>query len=180
MRINLLAKRYAQALFDLALEQKIEDKIVKDMYLVKSVLEENRELSRILSNPVISDQKKIKILEAIFKKEINRLTLEFFKLLLKKNRETYLHAICVAYIDIHMDYNNILPLTFVTAFKTNKATKDAVIKKVIEATKKKVEVEEVIDDDIVGGFILNYGDYQYDASIKTQLNKLYKRLSNNL
>ena len=180
MKTNILAKRYAKALFDLALERKVQDKVKQDMDLIKAVLEENRELNHLMSNPIVSDQKKIRILFDIFEKNTNKITLEFFKLLIKKNRETYLLNICVAYIDLYIDYYGILPLTFVTAYKTTKATKDNIVKKVANATKKKIEVTEVIDEDIVGGFILNYSDYQYDASIKTQLNKLHKQLSKNL
>lgn len=180
MRVNLLAKRYAQALFNLALEQKIQDKVEADMQLIDQVLRENKELNRILSNPVITNEKKIKLLDAIFKKQVTKLTLEFFKLLTKKNRETYLDSICLAYLDIHRQYYKILPLTLVTAFKANKATKDTIVKKVADVTKKKIELEEVVDEEIVGGFVINYGDYQYDASIKTQLNKLQKQFSKNL
>ena len=180
MGINLLAKRYAQALFDLALEQKVQDKIEHDMTLISQVLKENKELHHILSNPVITGEKKVKILEAIFKTHVNKLTLEFFKLLIKKNRQTYLDSICNAYLEIHRNYYNILPVTFITASETIQETKDFITKKVAEVTGKNVELKEQVDKDIVGGFIINYSDYQYDASIKTQLNKLYKQLSKNL
>ncbi len=180
MRINLLAKRYAQALFDLALEQKVQDEVEKDMVLIAEVLEENKDLRHILSNPVITGEKKVKILDAIFKNHVTKLTLEFFKLLIKKNRETYLDSISAAYLEIHREYYNILPVTFITAYKPLKTTKDAISKKVAEVTGKKVQLHEEIDEDIVGGFIINYSDYQYDASIKTQLNKLHKQLSKNL
>jgi F-type H+-transporting ATPase subunit delta len=180
MSVNLLAKRYARALFDLALEQKVQDKIAEDMKLIDEVLRENKELRRILSNPVIAGSKKVKVLEAIFKKHVNKLTLEFFKLLIKKNRESYLDSVSLAYLKIHRDYYHILPTTLVTAYKTTKATKEAVMKKVKEVTNKKIELHEVLDDSIIGGLIILYDDYQYDASIKTQLNKLHKQLSSSL
>ena len=66
MRVNLLAKRYAQALFDLSLENEIEEKVAADMRLVGSILAENRELRRIMANPILLGSKKIKILNKIF------------------------------------------------------------------------------------------------------------------
>ena len=180
MRVSLLAKRYAAALFDLALEKKIQDKVLDDMNLISEVLSENKELKHILSNPVINSSKKVKLLVAVFEKHVTKLTLEFFKLLIKKNRESYLDGITAAYLEIYREHYGILPLTLVTAYKTTKATKDTIVKKVKEATQKNIELEEIIDDDIIGGFIINYDDYQYDASIKTQLNKLHKQLSKSL
>ena len=60
MRINLLAKRYAQAVFDLALEMKVEGKVEKDMHLVGQVLQDHREFKKLLKNPVVDDYKKVR------------------------------------------------------------------------------------------------------------------------
>ncbi len=60
MRIKLLSKRYAQALFDLAIEFKILEKVNSDVKLIGDVLSENRELRIIINNPVIDTYKKLK------------------------------------------------------------------------------------------------------------------------
>jgi F-type H+-transporting ATPase subunit delta len=180
MRVNLLAKRYAQALFDLALEMKIQDKIVKDMQLISEVLQEHRELRKLLKNPVVDDFKKVKLLDAVFGNHIQKLTEKFFALIIKKDREMYLEPVCEAYIDIYRKYNNILPLELITAFKADKKTKDTIVKKVADATKLNIELHETVNEDIVGGFIINYEDYQFDASIKTQLKELKNEFSKNL
>jgi F-type H+-transporting ATPase subunit delta len=180
MRVNLLAKRYAQALFDLALEMKIQDKVEKDMHLIGDVLEEHREFRKLLKNPVIDDFKKIKLLDAVFGESIQELTKKFFALIIKKDREMYLEPICEAYINIYRKYNNILPLELTTAFKADKKTKDTIVKKVADATKLNVELHEKVDEEIIGGFIINYEDYQFDASIKNQLKELQNEFSKNL
>jgi F-type H+-transporting ATPase subunit delta len=180
MRINLLAKRYAQALFDLALEMKLQDKVEKDMQLTGEVLQEHRELRKLLKNPVVDDFKKVKLLDAVFGKYIQELTKKFFALIIKKDREMYLEPVCEAYIDIYRKYNNILPLELTTAFKADKATKDTIIDKVAKATKMDIELHEIIDEELIGGFVINYEDYQFDASIKTQLKELQNEFSKNL
>ena len=180
MRVNLLAKRYAQALFDLALELKIQNKVEKDMQLTGEVLREHRELRTLMKNPVIDDFKKVKLLNAVFGGHIQELTQKFFALIVKKDREMYLEPICEAYIDIYQKYNNILPLELTMAFKADKTTKNTIIEKVAKATKMDVELHEHIDEEIIGGFVINYEDYQFDASIKTQLKALQSEFSKNL
>ena len=83
MRVNLLAKRYAQALFDLALEMKIQDKVEKDMQLTGQVLREHRELRALMKNPVVDDFKKVNLLDAVFGEHIQELTQKFFALIIK-------------------------------------------------------------------------------------------------
>ncbi len=180
MRINLLAKRYAQAVFDLALEMKVEGKVEKDMHLVGQVLQDHREFKKLLKNPVVDDHKKVKLLNAVFGGHIQELTQKFFALIVKKDREMYLELICEAYIDIYQKYNNILPLELTTAFKADKKTKNTIIEKVAKATKMEIELHETVDEDIIGGFVINYEDYQFDASIKTQLKELQNEFSKNL
>jgi F-type H+-transporting ATPase subunit delta len=116
----------------------------------------------------------------VFGNHIQKLTEKFFALIIKKDREMYLEPVCEAYIDIYRKYNNILPLELITAFKADKKTKDTIVKKVADATKLNIELHETVNEDIVGGFIINYEDYQFDASIKTQLKELKNEFSKNL
>ncbi len=180
MRVNLLAKRYAQALFDLALEMKLEGKVEKDMQLVGAVLQDHRAFKKLLKNPVVDDFKKVKLLNAVFEGHIQELTQRFFALIVKKDREMYLEPVCEAYSDIYRKYNNILPLELTTAYKVDKKTKDTIAEKVAKATNMKIELHETVNEDIIGGFVINYEDYQFDASVKTQLKELQSEFSKNL
>lgn len=180
MRVNLLAKRYAQALFDLSLEMKIQDKVEKDMQLIGEVLRDHRELRKLLKNPVVDNFKKVKLLNSIFEKSVQKITTKFFTLIVNKNRGMYIEPICEAYINIYKKYNNILTLEVTTPFKADKAIKDALSKKVAKATNMNIELQEKIDENLIGGFLLNYEDYQFDATIRTQLTELQREFSKNL
>jgi F-type H+-transporting ATPase subunit delta len=86
MRVQLLSKRYAQALFDLAIELKQLEKVEKDMLLIGKVLRENRELRVILANAVLDNYKKVRVLNKIFDGKIEVITLKFLQLITGKNR----------------------------------------------------------------------------------------------
>lgn len=180
MRIKLLSKRYAQALFGLALENNILDKVEKDMQLVRSVIQQNREFKLLLDNVVIDGHKKIKILNRIFEDKVQTLTIRFLRLITRKGREEYIRPICEAFAEIYKDHNNIMPVTLTTAYEADKKTKDAILAKLRKITDKTLEVTEKIDEDLIGGFRLDFEDYQYDESVKVQLKRLAKEFSENL
>lgn len=182
MRVNLLAKRYAQAVFELAIETNNVDRIAKDMKLVYEVLDENRELRKIIANPVIDASKKISILNKVFGElsGVCNLSIRFLRLITRKGREMYIMGICEAFDDIYLDYKNIVKAELVTAYTPDKEIREAVLAKIKKISDKNIMLNESIDEDIIGGFIVRVEDYQLDASIATQLKRLSKNFARNL
>ena len=180
MRVTLLAKRYAQALFDLSLEKKVLEKVAQDMALVNKVVAESRELRLMLNNPVLDTPKKNNVLRKIFEGKVEDLSLRFILLITRKGREKYIPYISKAFNDIYKDHKNIVNVTLTTTYTTDKEVKDSVLKLMTDITNKNIELDEVIDDELIGGFVINLEDYQYDASVKTQLKRLRKEFSKNL
>jgi F-type H+-transporting ATPase subunit delta len=180
MRITLLAKRYAQALFDLALESKGLEKVANDMMLVEEVVDSSKDLRLLLNNPVIDSYKKLNILKKIFQGKIEDLSLKFILLITRKGREKYIHYIAKAFNKIYKEHKNIVDVTLTTAYKTDQSVKDSVLKLLTTITNKNIDLDEVVDDELIGGYLINLEDYQYDASVKTQLKRLRKEFSDNL
>lgn len=180
MRVRLLAKRYAVALLELALENKIQDKVQQDMILIGCVLSENHLLGTVLHNPVISSHKKISIFNKIFEGKIEKLTLRFLQLITKKSRENYLQAICISYDEVYKDYNNIMPVMLTTAYDIEENVQEKIMSKLAKIAGKTPEVTKKIDENLIGGFTLHFMDYQYDASVRMQLKQLRKEFSENL
>ena len=174
------ATRYAKSLLSLAEEQGVLDEVNKDMLLFTKTCEENREFSLVLKNPIIKHDKKLNILEAIFGDKMNKLSLAILTLSTKKNREAILPAIAKQF---HIQYNVF------------KGIEDAVIKTSIPLTdslrnefetivknisgKKEVEMEEIIDETLIGGYILKVGDKQIDSSVSGKLKRIRKDITIN-
>jgi len=180
MRVTLLAKRYAQAVFDLAVENNILEEVAQDMILVKSVLDESRVLRKLMANPVIDYPKKIKVLDRIFDKKIQKLTHKFLKLITRKGREMYITYISAAFDEIYKEYKNILPVKLTTAIAVDEKIKKEILDKLEQVTDMNLEVTEIVDKELIGGFKLNFEDYQYNNSVKKQLQRLAKVFSDNL
>src|SRR5215469_13180729 len=94
-----VATRYAKSLIDLAQEKKVLEDIRKDMELFTRTLRENHQLQAVLANPIVAHIKKIKILDAIFGKEINKATESFFRIMINKNRSIVLYSTAVEFIN---------------------------------------------------------------------------------
>jgi F-type H+-transporting ATPase subunit delta len=175
-----VASRYAKSLLELADEKgKLED-VHKDMMLLDTICKENHDFTLALRNPVVKNDKKYAILEAIFKGKVDDLTLAIFAIICRKNRASFLPLVSV---EFHRQYNvckSIEQATITTAVKLDKslvASFKEIVKQI--STEKHVELEEVIDEEIIGGYVLKVGDRQIDDSIKSKIKELELKFSKN-
>ena len=73
-----------------------------------------------------------------------------------------------------------MSVTLTTAYVADKKTINAILTKLKTVTEKELDVTEKIDENLIGGFKLDFEDYQYDDSVKVQLKRLGKEFSDNL
>ena len=172
MRISLVAERYAKALFELAVEKQQVDAIYADAQELASVCRENRLFVLVLKSPVISEEKKEKILKDLFSKRFNPITLQFLLILVRKNREVFIPEIAQNLIELYKEYKHILTVCLTMAVPATEAIQDKVKEVIKDYTHWKVDLVQEIDSKIIGGFILNWSDMQYDASIRYQIERI--------
>jgi len=171
-----VANRYAKSLFDLAIELKKLDGIYNDMVLVEKVCQENRSLVTMLMNPIVRYDIKLRVLEQVFGKQVNKATMAFFSLICRKNRAQILPACSEVFITLYHENMGIIRSTVTSAVTLSEATKKDFQSIISKATKKQVELEAKTDTSLIGGYILCIGDLQVDDSIKTKLNELRREL----
>jgi len=92
-----LAKRYAKALFELAIERDVMEQVKTDMDLVIEIFE-NRDFCNMILSPIIRQAKKQDIISEIFKDKVSELSLLYIMLIIKKKRELVLKDIAEQYI----------------------------------------------------------------------------------
>lgn len=175
-----LASRYAKSLLDLAIAKGQLEEVFNDMKQVKAVIEASRELAVMLKNPIINAEKKQKVVAAIFGSNSNHITKTFLDLMVKKGREAYLLDIAKSFIQLYNANKNITPVKITTAVAFDKAFTDGLINKLKSTTgisNPQVKVE--VDESLIGGFVLQYEDKLYDASVAHKLELLEKEFSQN-
>jgi F-type H+-transporting ATPase subunit delta len=172
------AIRYAKAVLSLASDQKTADAVNTDMKLIAHTIAGSKELSSMLQSPVIPSSEKKAVLTEAFKKA-NKTTLGILELLHTNNRVDILEQVALKYNQLFDEAKGVQVATVTTAVPLSAGLKKDVLAKAKELTGKKVEVENIIDESILGGFILRVGDVQYNASVANQLNKLKREFTLN-
>lgn len=182
MRFTVLVKRYAKALLDVAINNDKVDIILHDMKLVDESLENSVELRNVIEQPFISKPHKKNILEKLFKDRISEQTLNFLKLMVDKNREDIILNIYEKYYELYLEHMKIAVVTITSAVSLDDVTRQRIVNiiKPKIADGSTIEINNVINKDIIGGFIVNYKDFHYDASVKGTLKHLHNNFSENL
>jgi len=175
-----LASRYAKSLIDLSIEKGQLEQVYADMQWLQSVCRSNRDFLNLLKSPIISGDKKIKILNAVAGSKLTNITTSFNALLIKKGRESNLPEITAAFIALYKTYKKINTVKLTTASPISAEVKNAIIDQVKKSGGfENIELEEKIDKDIIGGFVLQVGDKMVDASIAYDLKAIAKQFDNN-
>jgi F-type H+-transporting ATPase subunit delta len=180
MRETRIGNRYAKALFELALEQNILDKVENDIGLINQVISESRDFRLMLKSPIIHSDKKEAVIRSLFKNKIETITLHFLLLITRKRREAYIEPITREFIKLYKKYKNIITTWLQTAVKIDSQIRQEVVELIAKQTGGEVELNEEVKEYLIGGFVLKYQDYQYDASISRQLADLRKDFNVNL
>ncbi|WP_242083724.1 ATP synthase F1 subunit delta [Aestuariivivens sediminis] len=172
------AIRYAKAVLALATEQKKADVVNDDMKLIANTLSQSAELSDLLKNPVAKSETKKAALLAVFPK-LNSISTGLFEVLISNKRMEILGNIAQKYSALYDQLMGKEIARVTTAFPMTSDLEIKVLAKIKELTNKAVALENIVDESILGGFILRIGDQQYDASVSNKLNKLKREFTLN-
>ena len=172
MSESTVAIRYAKSLIDLAQERNVVETVYNDMVFFKNTADENRGLMLALKSPVVRHDKKLGILKGVFESKISNTSYEIFNIITKKNREAIMFAIAEEYIKLYDVKKGIVKAQVTSAVSLTEELRKKFSSIVADATKKTVELEERVDERLIGGYILKVGDRQVDASIRKSLNDL--------
>lgn len=174
MKGTRAALRYAKAVLNLAKDSKKETEINKDMLLIADTIKSNGELKAMLNSPVIKTEAKENVLAEVFKGKVSDITLGLFHLLQENKRMELLSQVAKQYSIIYDYYKHIEVAKVTTAVPLTPELEKKVLNKVVELTGNKATLENEVNPDLLGGFVLRVGDVQYDASISNYLNELRK------
>ena len=172
------AIRYAKAILSLANSNSKSEAVYSDMQVVAKTISENQELQDFLRSEIMKSEAKKDVLHKVFS-NTDPLTKELFNLLVENKRVDIMDIVAAKYIKLYDEQMGKEVATVTTAVPMTSDMELKVLAKVKELTSKSVELQNVIDESILGGFILRIGDKQYNASIANKLNKLKREFTLN-
>ena len=179
MNYSAIAIRYSKALFTLAIEKDVLDKVYDDMRMIHEICETEDGFMQFLENPILAFSKKITVFENIFKKYINTLSLQFLNLITKNKREQYLKTMAFEFISLYKAKFGIKTVTLTSVSTIDEKLKDKIKEIVKNQFKADIELVEKTDNELIGGFVLRIDDEQYDASVVNQLENIKREFINN-
>ena len=180
MKQSRATLRYAKSLISISKEQNSLETSFNDMLLVSSVCSSNKDFVNLLKTPIVKTDLKIKILNELLAKSISDLTLSFIILIAKKKREILLPEIAECFIALYKNNKNIKEVSVVTAKPLDDDLRKEVMSYIEKQSNSKIELEEIIDESLIGGAIIRMDDKQLDASISSKLKSLKNQFSENL
>jgi F-type H+-transporting ATPase subunit delta len=180
MTNSRVATRYAKSLLDLAVEKGQLEAVYGDALYLQKLTKESRDFLNFLRSPVVKADTKAKAIAAVTKGKTGDLTNAFLNLMIAKARESALPEIITAFINQYKAHKGIRTVKLTTATPVSDDVKRAIVEKVKkEEGIQTLELQEIIDPAIIGGFVLQIGDKLIDASISYDLKNVARQFENN-
>ncbi len=169
------AKRYAEAIFDIAKSHNSFDRWLADLAAIVD-LQSNEQIDRVLSSPAVD----FSVKETVVAKTLPDLTPQarnLVNLLLRRGRFGMAPQIAIHYRRMVNDYRGIATAQVTSAVALSDGELGAVAARLSTMTGRKVVVEPEVDPSIMGGIVARIGDQLIDASVRGRLEALKKRLA---
>ncbi|MGB2086296.1 MAG: ATP synthase F1 subunit delta [Flavobacteriaceae bacterium] len=176
MKNTRAALRYAKAALSTSLDRNKEDVVAQDMQQIVTVFSENAPLRFYLENPVVAESAKRESLQKIFS-TLSPLSTQLIELLCTNNRIDLLDQVAEAYLSLLKKHQGKATAVVTTAVAITPALKKIILKKAQDLSTAEINLENIIDPSLLGGFILRIGDLQYNASVAHQLDQLKRELT---
>jgi F-type H+-transporting ATPase subunit delta len=177
MIMGSIARRYAKALFSLAVEMGRVEPWSDALLVLKEAVEGSPDLRDVLSNPVYSREQRRPVVEklaAALRLDPEPSSLLF--LLGDRNRLGYLGGVVDAFRELADGHLGRIRAKVTSAVPLDAAAATAIAEKLSQATQAKVLLDRAVDPALLGGVVAQVGSLVYDGSIRTQLEDLRKTL----
>lgn len=171
-----VAKRYARALFEFALDNGQLESVAADLDLLDAALRDSPELRQLIDSPVISTRTKQAAFSALFKDRLQADTFKYVLFLMAKNREALLPDIVADFRDLLDDHRGILRGEVTSVIALSELQLRNLKERLDQLSGKNVLITQRTDPNLLGGLMVRIRDTVYDTSLRHKLEKLRQRL----
>jgi F-type H+-transporting ATPase subunit delta len=170
-----IARRYAEAMFQIALRQDTVDRTLEDVKGITEVFA-NRKLAYLLREPKVPAQRKEKALREAFTTRVLPTSLNLALLVVQRELVDTMSTIARELETLVLNYRNEAIAEVITAAPMNKKQSNLVQKALEQSTGKTIIMGTRVDPSILGGVIARVGDQLIDGSVRYRLQALEREL----
>ena len=170
-----LAEVYSSALFEVAKEHDIVDRVHDELGEFADALEEDRELRLFFFSPYFSSEEKKEGVARVVD-GADEHVVRFLELLAERHRMPVIHRIRRAYEEMWAEENKLLPVSVTSAVDLDERLVESIGERIQEQTGRRVELSSNVDPDVLGGLVLRVGNMVLDASVRNRLEQLRKQV----
>lgn len=168
-----LAARYANALFELAVDNNAVDQVAQDLADLSAMLEESEDLQKLVLSPVIAREEQGRAMTAVMDKaQITDLTKRFIGVVAQNRRLFELEGMIFAFQSLLAEHKGEVSAQVTSAKKLTQKQVDSLTASLKEAIGSDVAVEQKVDSALLGGLIVKVGSRMVDSSLRTKLQHL--------
>ena len=171
-----IAEVYGRALFEVAKDNDVLDRVHDELGQFADALAENRDLQVFLFSPYFSSEEKKDGVTRIVTDADERLV-NFLQLLAERHRMPVLFRIRRSFDSMWADENRLLPVTVTSAVELDEGLVQDIGKRIEEQTGRKVELSSDVDPDVLGGLQVRVGNMVLDATVRNRLEQLRKQVA---
>jgi F-type H+-transporting ATPase subunit delta len=173
---QLIASRYAKALFQLSLEDNSLESMIIDANAICNAFKENPEFTKIMEHPQISSKEKEQMFKSIFKENESSNIVGLINIMLQKNRESYVLEVIEDFLIKANEYKGVTTAYVSSAISLTEVQINSIKVNLSKNLNKQVEVELTVDKTLIGGLSIKVDGLIVDNTIKKQLKDAKKDL----
>ena len=178
MSLQTIARRYAAALADVAIERQEERALQTELDQWASMIEANPQLKEVFANPtVVYDQKQRLLEDLLARTRVRETTASFLRVLLRNQRLSQLREVAARFGHVLDERSGVVAADVTTARPMPEELRNALQQTLTEATGKKVRLSFTTDETIIGGLVARIGSTVFDGSVQGNLERLSEDLA---
>jgi ATP synthase F1 delta subunit len=171
-----IAEVYARALFEVAKQHDVLERVHDELGEFAEALSEDRNLQVFLFSPYFSSEEKrdgvVKIVSDADERFVN-----FLELLAERHRMPVLFRIRREFDALWADEHRLLPVTVTSAVELDEKLVADIGKRIEEQTDRTVELSSRVDPEVLGGLKVQVGNMVLDATVRNRLERLRKQVA---
>ena len=170
------AKVYGGSLYDLAAEEKLDGQIMEQMNEIRQIFRENPGYLKLLGEPAIPQEERMKLLDEAFGGQVEPYLLNFLKLLCEKKILREFSGCCEEFTRRYNVDHGIVEAVVTSAVKLKEEQMEALRAKLEKTSGKKIHLTQKTDPTVLAGLRVEMEGIQLDGTVQGRISDISKRL----